>query len=373
MMLAEIITGVPSLNGAETGLVIFECADIVSQSLGSGDAIEVGGHQSQSDAGIDGRGTGLQMEIGGGGIDEQRIAVQQVVGDRRCRAEIPDRRLANQVVLERGVRAVITDIPEPIAKADVVLDHDACRDGVVIAGADAVRAAAVDGVIVDQRVGRPAVADNPVKACVNHIVVCLIAVADKEAQAGLAAGYAAVVDEAVSDDVGAGISAVDTALFMNLDAEAVDVIERVAVNEVVRALDVHAVLQLGAADVVNRAPHNFAVADDAACVLQFNALGIMHVLDFAAPEPNMVRRARAGRGDVDTGGTQVGPVEDQVVELDIGGVAPADADGKTLAEGRLDGHRLAGVSGDGHATGPGDAAGDDVDQRLGVGTAPDVQ
>ena len=102
MMLAEIITGVPSLNGAETGLVIFECADIVSQSLGSGDAIEVGGHQSQSDAGIDGRGTGLQMEIGGGGIDEQRIAVQQVVGDRRCRAEIPDRRLANQVALITG-------------------------------------------------------------------------------------------------------------------------------------------------------------------------------------------------------------------------------------------------------------------------------
>src|SRR5207244_5420789 len=272
-----------------------------------------------------------------------------------------------------GVRAVITDIPEPIAKADVVLDHDACRDGVVIAGADAVRAAVVVGVIVYQRVGRPAVADNPVKACVNHIVVCLIAVADKEAQAGLAAGYAAVVDEAVSDDVGAGISAVDTALFMNLDAEAVDVIERVAVNEVVRALDVHPVLQLGAADVVNRAPHNLAVADDAACVLQFNALGIMHVLDFAAPEPNMVRRARAGRGDVDTGGTQVGPVEDQVVELDISGVSPPDADGKILAEGRLDGHRLAGVSGDGHATGPGDAAGDDVDQRLGVGTAPDVQ
>ena len=176
---------------------------------------------------------------------------------------------------------------------------------------------------------------------------------------------------AVADRVIAGILAVDSNPLVDLDAVAVIAIDVAMVHEVVVVLEVHAVVENGAAVVVDLQVDELVVVG--------TRLGdedpLMHgVADFAVLNPDVVRGAGGGAGgDLDHVGGGVGRVQDQAIEDDVAPAGGGQVHDSDAARRRLDNDRLAGIGGDGHRIGPRRAARDVIVQVFDVGAAPDVE
>src|SRR5438132_11281866 len=138
----------------------------------------------------------------------------------------------------------------------VIGDLSALRRRAAVAVTNAVLSSPHNRIVVDQAVGRTLSGDDAVVTVVDDVVVGGVAGTGVNANRGaLAAGVAAVVERAVADGVMAGIHRPgNRRRDPELAAQAVGVVDRVPVEQVVVAVDVVAVPQIilhGHADVVD--------------------------------------------------------------------------------------------------------------------------
>src|SRR5262249_40925703 len=138
-------------------------AHVVGGALRPGGAVEVGRDRGQGHAPLHGRGARLQVEVVGGGVDEQRVdeAAQVVVGHRAAAVvqQVGAVAAPDDVVAQGGVRrpALVADSDGGVVLVEAVVDGVVVHLGVAGPVLDGDAGAVVPDQVVVRQVAGPGV------------------------------------------------------------------------------------------------------------------------------------------------------------------------------------------------------------------------